>query len=90
MEIQTPLTHHYEFISVENITMLSVSSDDYLHASFKVAEQQMWNYSSYSEDKKKDKKQKVKNKKWKIKIRLKMEIKLQIIPFTGMGSKYFF
>ena len=32
MEIQTRLSHHNKFIS-ENITILSVSSDDYLHAS---------------------------------------------------------
>ena len=29
----------------------SVSSEDILHAFLEVAEQQMWNYSSYSEDK---------------------------------------
>ena len=33
METQTRLSHHNIFISAENITMLSVSSDDYLHAS---------------------------------------------------------
>ena len=33
METQTRLCHHDEFISAENITILSVSSDDYLHAS---------------------------------------------------------
>ena len=51
METQTQLSRHYKFVSAENITILFVSSDDYLHAPFKVAEQQMWNYSSYSEDK---------------------------------------
>ena len=33
METQTRLSHQNKFISVENITILSVSSDDYLHAS---------------------------------------------------------
>ena len=33
METQTRLCRHNKFISVENITLLSVSSDDYLHAS---------------------------------------------------------
>ena len=33
MEIQTRLSHHDKFILAENITILSVSSDDYLHAS---------------------------------------------------------
>ena len=33
METQTRLSHHNTFISAENITILSVSSDDYLHAS---------------------------------------------------------
>ena len=33
METQTRLSRHYKFISTENITILSVSSDDYLHAS---------------------------------------------------------
>ena len=47
MDTQTWLSCHYKFISVENITTLSVSSDDFLHAFLKVAEQQMWNYSSY-------------------------------------------
>ena len=51
MENQTRLSRHYKFISAKNITILSVSSEDYLHTSFEVAEQQMWNYSSYSEDK---------------------------------------
>ena len=36
-----------------NITILSVSSDDFLHAFFEVAEQQMWSYSSYVKKKKK-------------------------------------
>ena len=56
METQTWLSRHYKFISAENITILSVSSDDFLHAFLKVVEQQMWNYSSY-----------LKNKKWKYK-----------------------
>ena len=33
METQTRLSRHKKFISAENITILSVSSDDYLHAS---------------------------------------------------------
>ena len=33
MAIQTRLSRHIKFISAENITILSVSSDDYLHAS---------------------------------------------------------
>ena len=33
METQTPISRHDKFISAENITMLSVSSDDCLHAS---------------------------------------------------------
>ena len=33
METQTRLSHHNKFISAENITILSVSSDDYLYAS---------------------------------------------------------
>ena len=33
METQTRLSRHNEFILVENITILSISSDDYLHAS---------------------------------------------------------
>ena len=33
METQTRLSRHNKFISVENITLLYVSSDDYLHAS---------------------------------------------------------
>ena len=51
METQTRSSCHYKFISAENLTILSVSSHDYLHASLEVAEHQMWNYSSYSEDK---------------------------------------
>ena len=38
METQTRSSRHNKFISVENITILSVSSDDYLHASLEVAE----------------------------------------------------
>ena len=33
METQTRLSRHNKFISAENITILSVSSDDYLHVS---------------------------------------------------------
>ena len=33
METQTRLSGHNKFISAENITIFSVSSDDYLHAS---------------------------------------------------------
>ena len=33
METQTRLSHHNKFIPAENITILSVSSDDYLKAS---------------------------------------------------------
>ena len=33
MATQTRLSRHNKFISAENITILSVSSDDYLHAS---------------------------------------------------------
>ena len=40
METQTWLSCH-EFISAENITILSVSSDDFLHAILEVAEQQI-------------------------------------------------
>ena len=36
METQTRLSRHNKFISVENIIILSVSSDDYLHASLSV------------------------------------------------------
>ena len=54
METQTWLSCHYKFISAENITLLSVSSDDFLHALLEVAEQQMWrSYSSYVKKKKK-------------------------------------
>ena len=41
METQTRLSCHNKFISAENITILFVSSDDYLHAFHEVAEQQM-------------------------------------------------
>ena len=47
METQTWLSCYNKFISVENITILFVSSDDFLHTILEVAEQQMWNYSSY-------------------------------------------
>ncbi len=33
METQTRLSRHNKFISVENLTIFSVSSDDYLHVS---------------------------------------------------------
>ena len=33
METQTLLSRHNKFISAKNITILFVSSDDYLHAS---------------------------------------------------------
>ena len=46
METQTWLSCH-KFISVENITILSVSSANFLHAFLEFAEQQMWSYSSY-------------------------------------------
>ena len=55
MEIQTWLSCHYKFISVENITILSVSSDDFLYALLEVAEQLMWSYSSYVKKGKKKK-----------------------------------
>ena len=38
METQTRLSCHNKFISAENITILSVSSDDYLHSPFEVTE----------------------------------------------------
>ena len=37
METQTWLSCHNKFISAENITIPSVSSDDFLHALFEVA-----------------------------------------------------
>ena len=40
METETWLTIHNKFMSVENITILSVSSDDFLHALLEVAEEQ--------------------------------------------------
>ena len=51
IETQTLLSCHYKFISLENITILPISSDDFLHALLEVAEQQMWSYSSYLENK---------------------------------------
>ena len=39
MGTQNWLSRHYKFISVENITIHSVSSDDFLHAFLEVAEQ---------------------------------------------------
>ena len=57
METQTRLSCHNKFISAENITRLSVSSDDFLNTILEVAEHQMRNYSSYVYDgKKKEKK----------------------------------
>ena len=38
MEPQTWLNRHYKFISAENITILSVSSNDFFHAFPEVAE----------------------------------------------------
>ena len=37
MESQTWLSCHYKFISGENITILSVSSDEFLHVFLEVA-----------------------------------------------------
>ena len=45
METQTWLSCHYKFVSVENITIISVSSDDFLYTLLEVAEQQMWSFS---------------------------------------------
>ena len=39
MKFQTWLSCHNKFISVENITILSVSPDDFLHAILEVAGQ---------------------------------------------------
>ena len=52
METPIWLSCHNKFISPENITIHSVSSDDFLHAILEVAEQQMWSYSSYVKKKK--------------------------------------
>ena len=53
METQTWLSCHNKFFSAENIiAILSVSSDDFIHAILVVAEQQMRNYSSYVYDEK--------------------------------------
>ena len=52
METETWLSRHYKFISAKNITILSVLSNDFLHAFLEVAEQQMWNYSSYLKNEK--------------------------------------
>ena len=38
METQTWLSCHYRSISAEKFTLLSVSSDDFLHAFLEVAE----------------------------------------------------
>ena len=43
METQTWLSCHNKFISAENISILSVSSEDFLHAILEVAGQQMGN-----------------------------------------------
>ena len=37
MEAQTWLICHYKFISAENMTIISLSSDDFLHAFLEVA-----------------------------------------------------
>ena len=55
MDTQIWLSRHYKFISVENITLLSVSSDDFLHFFLDVAKHQMWNTVRILK-KKKDKK----------------------------------
>ena len=78
METQTWFSRHNKFISAENITILSVSSNDFLHDFLEVKEQQMWNYSSYSENKIKRSKYKVKHKN-----KTKNGNKIQIISFTG-------
>ena len=52
MKTQTWLSCHYKFISAEDITILSVSSDDFLHVLHEVGKQQMWSYSSYVKKKK--------------------------------------
>ena len=41
MEAETWLSCYYKFISTENITILSISSDDLLQAFLAVAEQQI-------------------------------------------------
>ena len=38
METQTQLSRQNKFISAENIIIISVSSDDYLHAPLEVTE----------------------------------------------------
>ena len=53
METQTWLSRHYNFILADNVPILSVSSDDFLHAFLEIAEKQMWNYSPYLKKKKK-------------------------------------
>ena len=62
MEIQTRLSRHNKFISAENITILSVSSDDYLHASLSSQSRKCGVTVRPSEDKIKELKNK-KNKK---------------------------
>ena len=56
MKNQTWLSRHYNFISAENITVLSVSSYDYLHAFLEVTKQQMWSYTSYLKNNEKNNK----------------------------------
>ena len=43
----------HKFISPQNIIILFVLSDDFLHVRFEVAKLQMWNYSSYIYEEKK-------------------------------------
>ena len=71
MATQSRLSHHNKFISAENITILSVSSDDYLHASLSLQSSKCGCYSSYSEDKIKEKKKKKKRIKNVIRMKLK-------------------
>ena len=81
MEIQTWLSHHYKFISAENINILSGLSDDFLHAFLAVAEQQMWNYSSYL--KKEKRKRKKKNEK---KNYLNSQVRAEGVKILGARS----
>ena len=46
MYSKTWLSRNYKFI-LENITIFSVSSDDFFHAFLEVAEQQMWTLTGY-------------------------------------------
>ena len=52
MGTRTWLNCDNKFISSEKITILSVSSDDFLHDILEVAEQQIWSCSSYVKEKK--------------------------------------